>query len=215
MNETLPPKDPTVFFNYTLLLDDFIQPPLGPFSEDAEPSPVLLESPGKCSMNECITQALTNASQEGSPMESPLKFETFDKHGKNERLRKSDGALYLNSQNKGLALKDFLSDNDFDEMKEKEISERRNWNFDFFGEIVGVGETLSDGPRENVSNFSLSSCFKNNLSEFTLSSFMNKKKRAKVKISGKKLRRVVGRRHFDMVLRKLSKVVEFGGNHPS
>jgi hypothetical protein len=215
MNENKSPKETCAFFNYTLLLDDIMEPRLGPFSKDPQPSHTLLASPGKCSMGDCKTQAFTNATHEASDIESPLKIDLFDKNGKHERLRKSDGALYLAAQNKSSGLKDFLSEQDQEEIQGEHGMKQMQWDFDFSEEILKVGETLSDAPRENVSNFSLSSCFKNKLSEFTLSSFIHEGRGSRMKISGKKLRKALGKRHFDRVLLKLSKVVESGGSYPS
>ena len=196
MNENLLMPQSKSAFNYTLFLDDVIQ--MTPsFQEDTSFNlEEELEFNGfdrKASFAECETQAMMGSASNDSDLESPIKV-GHSKPAKTERLRKSDGCLPwgIYSKRNTNAL-DFLSDNSSDEQ------DMKGWSFNI-SEPVSNCETKSDIPGKNLSNFSLYSCFKNNLSHFGMNSFVQSKLNVDFpsKINGKKLKSMLKKKHFEI-----------------
>lgn len=207
MNENTLVRHSKSAFNYTLLLDDVVEmhPP-----GDSEPRfPFSLEAgrPGaqrKASFAECRTQALTAETGSDSDLDSPRKGATWACPPP-ARLRQSDGCLFRHPK-KPSQVADFLSQKSEDEPEPEDA-----WDVALPG-TGGLEETLSEAPAENLSNFSLSSAFRKDLSHFGIDSLCSKERSGRpVKISGSKLKGALKRRHFAQVLSKLSKFFERGG----
>lgn len=206
MNKNLPKLQSNLAFNYTLLLDDVMELASQSHSESSygQSHPYSFDNFGcKDSFAEIRTQERELDSDLDSDIESPIKFNEI-KIENEERLRKSDGCLPRNVIGKKHSkVLDFLTE-DSDE-EEQEFG----WGFNNF-HLKKFTETKSDKVEENILNFSLSSCFKNNLSHFGINSFMSSKLNVEFsdKINGEKLKQALKSKHFDKIMAKITKVIE-------
>ena len=209
MNKNLLKPKSNSAFNYTLLLDDVMELASqsysdSPFEFSGNFSP---DSFGcKAPFAEIRTQGVELDSDQDLDFESPTKFNEMKK-GKEAKMRKSDGCLprgvIVKNQPKVL---DFLTENS------EEEEEGRDCGFNDF-QPKKFAETKSEKVGENILNFSLSSCFKNNMSHFGINSFMSSKLNVDFseKINGKKLKLALKSKHFDKIMAKITKVIENGG----
>jgi hypothetical protein len=206
MNENKRSPYPRSAFNYTLLLDDVIELNLSSFQDssfDLSSSERSIHCDTKFGNAECKTQLIKLDSEKSTEIESPLKMSS-SKNTKEERLRKSDGGLPWNYKNKDSKILDFLtetSDNEDDDFLNFETEMRTD-----------LCETRSDITRKNISNFSLSSCFKNNFSHFDESLGISSKSESRntLKIRGEVLKQTLKKRQFDNIIGKLCSLIENG-----
>lgn len=204
MNKNLHKPSSKSVFNYTVLLDDLIEP-LSPAHstcsfDDCSPKEADVQA-FKLQMAETQTREMTVRSDRDTDLESPIKPD-FVKSSKCERLRKSDGALPWAARVRHSELKNFLTDESDDE--EPLRLEQGQW-----GHVVGAQSGRYAPPR---SKFSLSSCFKHNFSQFGQESFMESKLNLEFPLKNrrKKLKTAMRGRHFERVLARLSIFVENG-----
>ena len=192
-------------FNYTVLLDDLIEP-LQPTSPKGSFTDISSLGPSPCNQkfqfSECPTTEVTFGSDRDGDPESPFKINQ-SKISKCQRLRKSDGALPWLSRNKHSEMVKFLTD-------ESDNEEPFSFDEEESGHVCETKSTRSRGKR---SMFSLASCFKNNFSHFGQNSFASSKLNMEFpsKIRRKKLKTAFKGRHFERVVARLSLAIENGG----
>lgn len=206
MNKNLPKLQSNSAFNYTLLLDDVMELASQSQSESSiggSPCFSPYNFGCKASFADIRTQGREMNSDLDSDLESPTKFDCT-KIDKAERLRKSDGCLPRGAVvTKHSKVLDFLT--------EDSDNEDREWGSNEFHQKI-FADTKSEDVSENTLNFSLSSCFKNNLSHFGINSSMSSKLNVEFsdKINSKKLKQALKSKHFDKIMAKITKVIENG-----
>lgn len=203
MNKNLLKPKSNSAFNYTLLLDDVMELASQSHSDCFNQSSYHYSNDYfgcKASFAEIRTQG----KDVDSDLESPIKFNEMKK-GKETRMRKSDGCLPRGViVKKNAKVLDFLTE-------DSEEEEQMGWGFNDF-QPKKFAETKSEKVGENILNFSLSSCFKNTMSQFGINSFMSSKLNVDFseKINGKKLKQAIKSKHFDKIMAKITKVIENG-----